>query len=206
MEGGLGPAGQEFGTSRGRPLDDDDLVARAKEGDVRSFELLVERYREPAMRVAYSVAGDDAEDAVQNGFVKAYRSLHRFRDGSPFRPWVLRIVSNEARNLRRSRGRQGALALRVAVREAVDDSQSSPEASILAGERAAVLAAAVASLPERDRLVIAYRWFVDLSEEEMATALGCRRGTVKSRLSRAHDRLRAALPADVANSYRGMSE
>lgn len=149
------------------------------------------RYQAVALRVAYSLTAGEAEDVVQEAFVKAYRSLHRFRDGSPFRPWILRIVANEARNSRRSAGRRAHLAVRVAGGTAVAGTQ--PEDALLDAERARMIAAAVSHLSEADRLVITYRWFAELSEAEMAQALRCRPGTVKSRLSRAHARLREAL-------------
>ena len=89
-----------------------------------------------AFRVALVAAGDrrDAEEAVQDGFVKAYRALGRFRDGAPFRPWLLQIVANEARNRRRSAGRRTGLALRVAT-AASGDAAPSPEAAALTHER-----------------------------------------------------------------------
>ena len=162
-----------------------------------AFGLLVVRYQQPALRVAYAVAGPDAEDAVQEAFVKAYRSIGRFRPGAPFRPWVLRIVVNEARNRRRSAGRRERLVLRVAGGRTSGDAAPSPEDAVLAGERHRVLAAALSTLPDRDREVLALRWFAGLSEAEMATLLECRAGTVKSRLARALARLRDAMPAEV---------
>jgi RNA polymerase sigma factor (sigma-70 family) len=92
------------------------LVERACRGDPAAFEELVLAYQSLAFRTAFVIAGDaaDAEEAAQDGFVKAHRALGRFRLGEPFRPWLLAIVANEARNRRRSRGRRAALALRAA--------------------------------------------------------------------------------------------
>ena len=100
----------------GRPLDEKELVARAKRGDADAYGELVQIYQGIAFRTAYLVAGNasDAEEAAQDGFVKAYRALWRFRPGAPFKPWLLRIVANEARNRRRAAGRRAALALRAA--------------------------------------------------------------------------------------------
>ena len=143
-----------------------------------------------AFRAAYLVTGSaaEAEDAAQEGFVKAWQALPRFREGAPFRPWLLAIVVNEARNRRRRAGRQAALALRAA------DPGPAPLEDT-AAERADHdrLLRLVASLREDDRLVIGYRYFLDLSEDETAEALGIPRGTVKSRLSRALERLRAQM-------------
>jgi RNA polymerase sigma factor (sigma-70 family) len=178
----------------GRPLEDAELVGLARDGEVRAYEELVERYRDLVFRTAWLVtrSSADAEDAAQEAFVKAYYALPRFRPGSPFKPWILRIVVNEAKNRGRSARRQEALALRAAA-AAPGDAVPSPEAAALAHEEQAELLSAVARLPERDRLVLAYRYFFELSEAEMAQALDCRPGTVKSRLARATARLRTEL-------------
>jgi RNA polymerase sigma-70 factor (ECF subfamily) len=146
-----------------------------------------------AFRAAYLVTGSaaEAEDAAQDGFVKAWQALGRFRRGAEFRPWLLAIVMNEARNRRRHAGRQAALALR-AFEPAAGDVEA------LAGERAEHerVLRVVAGMREDDRLAIACRYFLDLSERETAAALGWPRGTVKSRLSRALARLRDAMEDD----------
>lgn len=180
----------------GRPLDDAELIERARRGDMAAYAELVRRYQGPALRTAALLAADsdEAEDAVQDAFVKAHSALGRFREGSPFRPWLLRIVANEARNRRRSAGRRRGLALRIAEDRPLSDAAPSPEVAVLALETREVLLAAIGRLEPDDRLVIAYRYFMDLSEAEMAEALGVARGTVKSRLSRAMARLRIALP------------
>ncbi|MGZ5290979.1 MAG: RNA polymerase sigma factor [Actinomycetota bacterium] len=140
----------------------------------------------------------DAEDAAQEAFVKAYYAIGRFRSREPFRPWILRIVSNEARNRRRSAGRRERLALRLVERRGTGDAAPSPEAAASVHESRALLLEALETLPERDRLVIGYRYLLDLSEAETAAALGVRPGTVKSRLSRALAHLREALPPGAA--------
>ena len=186
----------------GRPLEDAELVELAKGGDVRAYGELVDRYREISFRTAYLIArnGADAEDATQDAFVKAYYALDRFRSAEPFRPWILRIVSNEARNRRRSAGRRERLALRVVERRGPGDAAPSPDAAAIAQETRRTLVAALEMLPERDREVIACRYLLELSEAETATTLGIRPGTVKSRLSRGLARLRRELPEGVAPS------
>jgi len=182
-----------------RPLDDDAaLVARATRGDADAFGQLVQCHAEIAFRTAYLITRNaaDAEEAAQDGFLKAHRALHRFRPGAPFRPWLLRIVANEARNRRRAAGRRAALELRAGEERLRGDAAPSPEASLLAAARRAELLAALESLPEPDRLVIACRHLLGLSEAETAAALDCRPGTVKSRLSRALDRLRERTDAE----------
>jgi RNA polymerase sigma factor (sigma-70 family) len=143
-----------------------------------------------AFRTAYLITDDasEAEDAAQEAFVKAYSALGRYRSGAPFRPWLLAVVANEAKNRRRAAGRRANLALRVAREGPPGD--ASPAAAAVAAERRAELLAALRALREEDRLVIGCRYFLGLSEVDTAATLGCARGTVKSRLSRALARLR----------------
>jgi RNA polymerase sigma factor (sigma-70 family) len=176
----------------GRPLDEADLIGRAKRGDTHAYEELVYAYQGIAFRTAYVIARNaaDAEDAAQDGFVKAWRALGRFRAGAPFKPWLLRIVANEAHNRRRSAGRRTRLAFRAAAAEPSGGAAPSPEASLLDAERRQGLLAAVNELPEDQRVVISLRYFAGLSEDEVAETLGIAPGTVKSRTSRALERLR----------------
>jgi RNA polymerase sigma-70 factor (ECF subfamily) len=124
--------------------------------------------------------------------VKAWQALPRFREGAPFRPWLLAIVVNEARNRRRHAGRQQALALR-----ALDPAPVGTEDAVAERGEHERLLRIVGAMSEEDRLVIGYRYFLDLSEEETAAVLGIPRGTVKSRLSRALGRLREQMEAAV---------
>ena len=154
------------------------------------------RYQGIAHRTAHLITGGpaDAEDAAQSAFVKAYYALGRFQAHRPFRPWLLRIVANEAKNRRRWLGRHGALELEEAhVPEHAP--QEGPEAVAEAGERRRILLDAVNRLRHEDREIIACRYFMELSEEETAEVLGVARGTVKSRLSRALVRLRTSVAA-----------
>ena len=146
-----------------------------------------------AFRTAYLLTGSaaDAEDAAQSGFVKAWTALPRFRQGAPFKPWLLRIVANEAHNRRRASGRRAALAVRATAALPHEDAAPSPEGAAIGRERLQELLTAVELLDDRDRDVLACRYFLELSEEETAEVLGVRRGTVKSRTARALERLRA---------------
>jgi RNA polymerase sigma-70 factor (ECF subfamily) len=168
---------------------DDELIERARSGDSAAYGALVRRYEQVAFRTAYAVCGDaaEAEDAAQDAFVKAYAALPRFRRGAPWRPWLLRIVANEARNRRRAAGRRLHLALRAARAEP-EVAAPAPEASL-----DGALLAAVGRLDAPHREVVVLRHLLDLSEAECAEVLGCRKGTVKSRLSRALARLRTDL-------------
>lgn len=188
-----------------RPDNEPELVERARARDLAAYGELVRIHQEIAFRTAVLICGDphEAEEAVQEAFVKAYAALPRFKAGRPLRPWLLAIVANEARNRRRAAGRRTRLALQVAEQIPAGDQvhappEAEPEPAALATERRAALVAALERLPERDRTVIALRCLLDLSEVETAAALGVRRGTVKSRLSRALDRLREEVGPDVA--------
>ena len=176
----------------GRPADDSELIARAQRGDSAAYEEIVQRYQQIAFRTAYVITGSaaDAEDATQEGFVKAYRALDRFRAGAQLRPWLLRIIANEARNRLRSAGRRHRLELRLTEGFRPGDAAQSPEAVAVASDERRRLLAMVSTLSEEDRLVIASRYFLQLSGEETASALGIPEGTVKSRLSRALARLK----------------
>jgi RNA polymerase sigma-70 factor (ECF subfamily) len=177
----------------GRPREERELVLLAQRGDSRAYEELVRPHREIAFRVAYVITRNaaDAEDAAQDGLVKAWRALGRFRAGEPLRPWLLKIVANEARNRRRSAGRREHLVLRAAAASS-GEAAPSPEEAALDHEQRAQLLAALEELPDAARDVLACRYLLDLSEDETAAALDVRPGTVKSRASRALERLREA--------------
>src|SRR5215210_9428067 len=94
-----------------RPPDEQRLLERARRGDAAAYEELVRAHQQTAFRTACLLSGSaaDAEEAAQDGFLKAWRALPRFRAGAPFRPWLLAIVANEARNRRRAAGRRAGL-------------------------------------------------------------------------------------------------
>jgi RNA polymerase sigma-70 factor (ECF subfamily) len=179
-------------------LDDAELVRRPKDGDVDAYQQLVRCHQSVAFRVAFLVAGDsaDAEDAANDAIVKAFYALGRFRQEAPFRPWLLRIVANEARNRRRSSARRSNLVGRLALarRPSGDVAPSSEEAVMVSLEHEALFDA-IGRLDERDREVIGLRYLAELSEAETAAVLDCAVGTAKSRLHRALGRLRVTMRA-----------
>ncbi len=175
-------------------FDEARALAAAQDGDREAFGWLVERYQRVAYRAAYLVVRDEtaAEEVAQDGFVRAFRSLHRFRAEEPFRPWLLQIVSNLARNELRARGRRRGLLGRL-LRGDLPPTDPGPAPAHEAGERAEALLAAIAELSPEDQEVLHLRYYLELPEREIAAAIGQQPGTVKSRLSRAKERLRATI-------------
>ncbi len=173
--------------------DDSAAIAAARAGDREAFAVLVTRYQEVAFRAAYLVVRDAAaaEDVAQEAFIRAHRSISGFRAGEPFRPWLLRIVTNLALNDVRARGRRGGLLARFG-RQPVE-SAPEPEGVLLASESQRLLWRAMNELSPDDRVVLYLRYFLELPEKEIAVAIGKAPGTVKSRLSRAGVRLRAVI-------------
>jgi RNA polymerase sigma-70 factor, ECF subfamily len=180
-------------------VSEEDLIEAAGRGDQVAYGELVRRYNATAHRAAVLIAGPaDAEDAVQEAFVRAFYGLTRFRQGAPFKPWLLAIVKNCARNRARSHIRQARLRDRLtrsqpAASTFAAQSVPSAESAALSAEDHNQLITALGSLSESARLVITCRYLLELSEAETAQVLGWPAGTVKSRLSRALDRLRAEL-------------
>jgi RNA polymerase sigma-70 factor (ECF subfamily) len=153
--------------------------------------VLLRTHQDAAHRLATVICGAvDAEEAAQDAFVKAWYALGRFRAGAPFRPWLLRIVANEARNRRRAAGRRAGHELRFARDRWADAAVPSAESTMLAAATRHAVLAALAELPDRQRDVLTCRYIVGLSEGETAQVLGLARGTVKSRAARGLARLR----------------
>lgn len=171
------------------------MVRRARAGDADAFGELVARCSVSAHRVATVVLGTvvGADDVVQDATLRVWRSIEGVDPMRGFRSWYLRAVANTARNHRRGRGRRAALNLR-AEHEPKAQAPGPEDRAVTASERDCVLSA-LNALGERDRLVVALRYFEQLTEAEMASVLDCAPGTVKSRLSRALKRLRAELPS-----------
>jgi RNA polymerase sigma factor (sigma-70 family) len=179
-----------------RPTDA-EAIARAREGDSGAFGVLVTRYEEAAFRAAYLVTrnADDAADMAQEAFVRAHAQLRTFRQEEPFRPWLLRIVTNLALNQRRAFGRRIGL-LERAGRLLSRDDVPPPETLVAADEESRTVWEAINRLGDDDRLILYLRYFLELSEAEMARVIDKAPGTVKSRLSRASGRLRDVIERD----------
>lgn len=181
-------------------IDDGAWVEAAKRGDVDSFRRLHEAHREIAFRVAWRVVGNrhDALDVVQDAFVRAFEKLDTFSGQSSFRSWLLRIVSNRAIDLRRSRKVRRALPF---SRGADDDAVGAPEPATddppgnpaERGELQEAIAAAMDQLSDDARQVISMYAGGEMTYQEIADALGIPIGTVMSRLYHARRKMKEML-------------
>ena len=173
-----------------------EVVLQARAGNAAAYAALVQSHQEAAFRAAYLILRDAqaAEDVAQESFIRAYQKLDSFREEAAFRPWILRIVTNLALNQVRSRGRRLSLLERVG-RRAVE-TEPAADHVILETEEARAVWSAINRLGQDDRLILYLRYFLELSEEDMARTIGKAPGTVKSRLHRAGQRLRHVIELD----------
>ena len=168
-------------------------------GNRDAYAELVSRHAPMAIRTAALLgAGGEAEDVVQEAFVKAYAALDRFRPGAPFRPWLLRIVANETRNLHRTSGRRAARERRTWEQSEplLLATPLDPADALLSAERQSALVQGLSRLSPMHRQVVTCRYLLDLDEVETAAVLGWPRGTVKSRLHRGLTKLRDVLDTE----------
>lgn len=179
------------------------LVAGARQGDELAWLRLVRAHQEALFRLAFLVLGSsftaaDAEDVTQEAFVRAFLNLEKFDDSRPLRPWLLGIAANLARNRRRSAGRYWA-ALKRWWQNNEDVATSRPAHEQWSEARE--LWQAVQQLNVQAQEVIYLSYFMELSEAEMAEALGVPAGTVKSRRYRAREQLRAVIATEFPALY-----
>jgi RNA polymerase sigma-70 factor (ECF subfamily) len=172
------------------PNDDDrELIAHAQAGEASAFERLADRHAARLWRSALALGHDrqTADDLVQETLVEAWRSLARFDGRCRFSTWLYGILRHRFLKSRRRRGAAQTSAVKVLDG---DCSSPSPERLAEAAEDARRVRRAVAGLPEEHRLVVELRFFAGASLEEIAAALDCPLGTVKSRLHHALEKLR----------------
>jgi len=193
-------------------LSDPELAQRIASGDKDAFELLMRRHNQILYRTARSILKDDAEaeDAVQEAWLLAYRAIGNFRGDAKLSTWLVRIVVNEAISRRRKRSR-GAEVIQLngetqEDREAAEENvnQTLPEQPEHAARRAQtrrLLEAKIDELPDAFRTVFVLRALEELSVEESAVALGIPEATVRSRFFRARALLREALSKEIDLAY-----
>ena len=172
------------------------LVERVQRGDKKAFELLVIKYQRKLMRLVSRLVRDqaEAEDLVQEAFIKAYRALPQFRGDSAFYTWLYRIGINTAKNYLVTQGRRAPTSTEADVEEAetFDDGDrlrdiNTPESLLATKQIAQTLNIAMDELPEELRMAITLREIEGLSYDEIAESMGCPIGTVRSRIFRARE-------------------
>ncbi|SRR5216683_3594662 len=199
----LGAAGRELeAAQRLSPSgNDDQLLARHREGDREALEELFRRYRHVAYRVAYRLLGQEADalDAVQEGFLKAFTHLAAFQGRSSFKTWLLRVISNSALDLGRQRGRREIRSLDgwTPGDQETPLTLENPARGLERADLRLVLCEALASLPEAQRQTFVLHADGELSYREVALALDISIGTVMSRLFYARQKLRLFLSGRI---------
>lgn len=175
---------------------DRQLVARAQAGDKRAFELLVEKYQRKLARLLSRFIRDPAEveDVTQEAFIKAYRALPAFRGDSAFYTWLYRIGINTAKNYLMAMGRRAPTSTEVEAEEAEGFEEgeqlrdiNTPESLLLSNEIAETVNSTIEQLPEELRTAIQMREIEGMSYEDIAKAMNCPIGTVRSRIFRARE-------------------
>jgi len=196
MKVAKGFASQNVGTARvGEGKVDQELVERVQRGDKKAFDLLVLKYQHKIVKLISRYIRDDAEvlDVAQEAFIKAYRALPRFRGDSAFYTWLYRIAINTAKNFLVSQGRRppasdiDADEAEQFINAAALKDINTPERLLLKDEIEETVYKAIEMLPEDLRTAITLREMEGLSYEEIALAMDCPVGTVRSRIFRARE-------------------
>ncbi|MBN2703670.1 MAG: sigma-70 family RNA polymerase sigma factor [Pontiellaceae bacterium] len=182
--------------------DDDALVLKAQQGDVHAFDQLVERYQSKIYGLVYNMTSnrEDAEDLVQEVFVKAYRALPRFKGKSSFYTWLYRIAVNKTINYRKKRNRKRAMSLdqfdnEIKLDEVYHDltSKGSPLRNLSLTELQKKMNEALQNLSEKHRTVVILHDMQGVQHEDIAKMTGASVGTIRSRLFYARRQLQAEL-------------
>jgi RNA polymerase sigma-70 factor (ECF subfamily) len=179
-------------------LDEREAIQRLKTGDVDALEPLVRAHQLRAVRAAYLITRDrqQAEDIVQDAFIRAFERINQLRPGNPFGPWFLRIVANDALKAAARGRRWMPLADSGEAVEAIHetpDAEPGPEEVILGDESRAEVWAALGELSPEQRSLVVLRYYLGWREVELADLLGAPLGTVKWRLHEARRVLRQIL-------------
>jgi RNA polymerase sigma-70 factor (ECF subfamily) len=180
---------------------DQELVARVQRGDKKAFDLLVLKYQQKIANLISRYIRDPHEvmDVTQEAFIKAYRALPNFRGESAFYTWLYRIAINTAKNYLVAMGRRPpADDLEAETAEQMDTGSrlketGTPENHILSQEISATVQQAIDDLPEDLRTAIILRELEGMSYEEIASAMSCPVGTVRSRIFRAREAIDKSL-------------
>jgi RNA polymerase sigma-70 factor (ECF subfamily) len=184
--------------------DDDEIVRAVCAGDTEAFAELVDRYQAMAIKVAFSLLGNeqDAYDAAQEAFISAYQALPRFRGGAKFSTWLYRIVANKCKDVYRKRARRADSWLRISTTGSsaredqimdIHDPQSGPALKLYNREVAEALSEAISELPLKQRMAFVLHHLHGMALNEVADVMQCRVGTVKSHVFRATTALKSRM-------------
>jgi RNA polymerase sigma-70 factor (ECF subfamily) len=185
------------------------LVERVQRGDKQAFELLVVKYQRKILRLLSRLIRDpsEIEDVAQEAFIKAYRALPQFRGDSAFYTWLYRIAINTAKNHLVASGRRPSSPSEFETEdgETFDETDTlsdnnTPESVLASREIAETVNAAIEALPEELRSAIVLREIEGMSYEDIATAMGCPIGTVRSRIFRAREAIASRLKPLLGNN------
>jgi RNA polymerase sigma-70 factor (ECF subfamily) len=176
-------------------MTDAELVVRTRAGDGEAFGLLVSRYHDACWRFAYHMLGEraDAEDVVQDTFLRAYLAIGRYDERDQFRGWLFRILTNQCRNFLTSRGRR---TRRFIQDDAAIDSATAPASTTPVGVEDAALLRALAQLDPLQREALLLKYAEGLEYGEMSAMTGAGESALKMRVKRGSERLRALLGRD----------
>lgn len=180
---------------------DSDLVRRVLAGEVEAFGVLVDRHHARCLRVAAHLLGspDDAEDVVQDAFLRAYRHLAGYRERERFGAWLVRIVVNQCRTRSTREARYASLeSLPQGFEEIASGADDALDHALDAEHQRLRLAAALAQLPFEQREAVVLRYADALSYQDMATVTGAGVSALKMRVQRACERLRALLAEQLS--------
>jgi RNA polymerase sigma-70 factor (ECF subfamily) len=179
-------------------MDDLHAIQRLKNGDLGGLEVLVARYQSKAQRVAFLVTYDEpmAEDVVQDTFIHIYHHIHRFDPSRPFEPYLLRSVVNAALNAARKANRHLSLEGDLAQVEGLLSQAATVESEVEYSQLKGQIITALSGLEPRQRAAVIQRYYLEMSEKEMAVALDSPPGTVKWILNTARAKLRGLLGAE----------
>ena len=171
--------------------EESQLIARCKHGDTDAYGELMRWHRDSVYRVAYAIIGDhdQAEDVVQEAFMRAYEAMGRFDRKQRFAPWIERIAANYAISLKR----QGGGRPQVSESGVVQYAEGNPSESIAAQQLHSTIRQAITTLPRQQRLAISLFYLKDMDLLQTAEVLGCAVGTVKRYLHRARQKLEKML-------------
>ena len=181
-----------------QPLDETELaatlVARVRTGDAAAFEALVRHYRNDVFALSYHFVRnrEEAWDISQEVFIKAYKSIGRFRGDASFKTWLLRITANHCKDYFKKR-RLKTVAFEDGLKHEGPSTLAGPDRSLEQEELGAAIAEAVDALPHKHRTAFILREYEEMSYQEMAEVMGCSIGTVMSRLHHARKKLQNSL-------------